>query len=88
MPAHPNEVTKADSGAAANPQEFGLAKVAYSVNETMSLLSIGRTLLYRLVSQKSLLPVKIGKKTLFYASDIATFLADRRKAAAELRKAA
>jgi predicted DNA-binding transcriptional regulator AlpA len=57
-----------------NPREFGLVRAAYSVNETLSVLSIGRTLLYRLVSQGLLKPAKLGKKTLFYASDIAGLL--------------
>ncbi len=82
MPAHPNAMSAAGGCAAANPQEFGLSKVAYSVNETMNLLSIGRTLLYRLVAQGKLRPVKLGKKTLFYASDIAAFLAKLQEAAA------
>jgi excisionase family DNA binding protein len=61
---------------AVNPYEFGLAKAAYSVVETLELLSIGRTLLYRLVANGALRATKLGnKKTLFLAPDIAQFLA-------------
>jgi hypothetical protein len=31
------------------PHEYGLLKAAYSVNETLALLSLGRTSLYQLV---------------------------------------
>ena len=60
---------------------FGLVKAAYSVNETLDLLSIGRTSLYKVVAQGALRSTKLGKKTLFYASDIAAFLAKLRRAA-------
>jgi excisionase family DNA binding protein len=56
-------------------------KAAYSVSETLSLLSIGRTMLYRLVADDALRATKLGRKTLFYASDIARFLAKLREAA-------
>ncbi len=58
-----------------DPRAFGLLKVAYGVNETLELLSIGRTSLYAAVKRGELAPVKFGKKTLFYAIDLATFLA-------------
>jgi excisionase family DNA binding protein len=64
-----------------HPHEYGLRKAAYGVTETLSLLSIGRTSLYELVKCGSLKPVKFGRKTLFYASDLAAFL-DRLKAGA------
>ena len=56
------------------PAEYGLTKVAYSVNEILSLLSIGRTSLYRLVEIGELRPIKFGKRTLFYNVDIAKLL--------------
>jgi excisionase family DNA binding protein len=49
-------------------------KAAYSVNETLERLSIGRTTLYKLVKDGELHPVKLGKKTLFLAPDLASFL--------------
>jgi excisionase family DNA binding protein len=55
-------------------QAFGLTKAAYSVNETLALLSIGRTSLYRLVQKGDLPASKLGKKTLFTAPDLAELL--------------
>ena len=57
-----------------DPRTFGLVKVAYGVGETLELLSIGRTSLYAAVRRGELTPVKFGKKTLFYAADLAAFL--------------
>jgi excisionase family DNA binding protein len=57
-----------------DPQHFGLTKAAYSVNETLALLSIGRTSLYRLVQEGDIRVAKLGKKTLFTAPDIAALL--------------
>ena len=57
-----------------DPRAFGLVKVAYGVCETLELLSIGRTSLYAAVRRGELTPVKFGKKTLFYAADLAAFL--------------
>ena len=61
-----------------DPQAFGLTKAAYSVNETLSLLSIGRTSLYRLVQRGDLPAAKLGKKTLFTAPDLAKLLTKMR----------
>lgn len=58
-----------------DPRAFGLTKAAYAVGETLDLLSIGRTSLYAAVKRGDLKHVKFGKKTLFYAADIAAFLA-------------
>ena len=58
-----------------DPRAFGLAKAAYGVGETLDLLSIGRTSLYAAVKRGDLKRVKFGKKTLFYAADLAAFLA-------------
>jgi hypothetical protein len=77
MRSHQSEILEPaghDAALSANPRELGLVKVAYSVNETLSLLSIGRTSLYKLVALGALKPAKLGKKTLFYASDIAALL--------------
>jgi len=64
-----------------DPRAFGLLKVAYGVGETLELLSIGRTSLYAAVRRGELTPVKFGKKTLFYAMDLAGFLTKLRGAA-------
>ncbi len=58
----------------ADPRTFGLVKAAYSVRETLDLLSIGRSSLYAAVKRGELKRVKLGKRTLFCAVDIATFL--------------
>ena len=68
---------RADTDASADPidpRAFGLTKAAYGVGETLELLSIGRTSLYAAVKRGDLKRVKLGKKTLFYAADIAWFL--------------
>jgi len=62
-----------------DPWAFGLTKVAYAVDETLELLSIGRTALYAAVKRGDLKRVKFGKKTLFYAADLAAFLARLRR---------
>jgi excisionase family DNA binding protein len=54
---------------------FGLTKAAYSVRETLEVLSIGRSSLYEAIGRGELAPVKFGRKTLLYAADLAAFLA-------------
>jgi hypothetical protein len=65
-----------------NPRAFGLTKAAYSVNETLEILSLGRTSLYRAVKSGDLTPAKFGKKTLFLAPNLASFLSKLHEAAA------
>jgi excisionase family DNA binding protein len=62
-------------GGKLDPRAFGLIRAAYSVKDTLDLLSIGRTFLYELVKSGDLPAVKLGKKTLFYAVDIAALMA-------------
>lgn len=57
-----------------DPRAFGLTKAAYAVGEALDLLSIGRTALYAAIKRGDLKRVKFGRKTLFYADDLATFL--------------
>jgi excisionase family DNA binding protein len=40
----------------------------------MQHLSVGRTKLYELIKTKKLKPLKIGKKTIFPAAELAGFL--------------
>ena len=81
MHTHDRTTINAATGAGPiDPRAFGLVKAAYAVNETLDLLSIGRTSLYAAIKRGELLPVKFGKKTLFYACDLAVFL-DRLRAA-------
>jgi len=42
----------------------------------MAQLCVGRTKLYELIKTKKLKPVKIGKKTIFPAAELASFLSD------------
>jgi Helix-turn-helix domain len=69
------------TGGPTDPRALGFVKAAYGVNETLDLLSIGRTSLYAAVKRGELTPVKFGKKTLFYAVDIAAFLTKLRERA-------
>jgi excisionase family DNA binding protein len=71
-----------------DPRAFGLVKVAYGVGETLELLSIGRTSLYAAVKRGELTPVKFGKKSLFYATDLAAFLTKLKGAASDAASAA
>ena len=64
------------------PRMFGLTKAAYSVNETLELLSIGRTSLYDLISQDLLRPIKMGRKTLLGADDLVALLIKLRRSRA------
>jgi excisionase family DNA binding protein len=64
-----------------SPQDYGLVRAAYSVNETLHLLSIGRTTFYQLVERGDFTLAKIGKKSLVYAVDIAAFLSKLKTAA-------
>jgi excisionase family DNA binding protein len=52
-----------------DPRAFGLVKAAYSVKETLELLSIGRTTFYELVDREDLKITKLGRKTLVYAAE-------------------
>jgi len=74
------EIASGDRQRVDDPRDFGLTKAAYSVSEVLELLSIGRTSLYAAVKRRELTPVKFGRKTLFYASDLAAFLARLRQA--------
>jgi excisionase family DNA binding protein len=62
------------------PHEYGLQKAAYAVSEATTVLSIGKTALYELVKNGRLKPVKLGRKTLFLASDLARLLEELRGA--------
>jgi excisionase family DNA binding protein len=62
-----------------DPRAFGLLKAAYSVNETLEQLSIGRTTFYELVDRGDLKITKLGRKSLVYAVDLAALLSKLRE---------
>lgn len=74
MAMHQQAATTGNKQFLNDPRAFGLIKVAYSVNETLNLLSIGRTTFYELVGRGELKITKLGKKTLVYAIDLAALL--------------
>ncbi len=57
-----------------SPNDFNLTRAAYSVNEILAILPLGRTSLYKAIKDGSLTATKFGKKTLFLAPDVAAFL--------------
>ena len=79
FPRHDSNSANVQS--AVDPRVFGLTKVAYSVKETLELLSIGRTKFYELVDRGDLKVTKLDKKSLIYAIDLAEFLTKLRPAA-------
>jgi excisionase family DNA binding protein len=71
-----------------DPRALGLVRVAYSVNETLDLLSIGRTKVYELVDRGDLKITKLGRKSLVYAIDLAELLIElRARSSATTKKA-
>jgi excisionase family DNA binding protein len=59
------------------PLEFGLSKVAYSVNEVCELLSISRSTLYNAIREGDLRMTKFGDSTRLLAKDLAAFINSR-----------
>ncbi|MEI7668573.1 MAG: helix-turn-helix domain-containing protein [Pseudomonadota bacterium] len=49
-------------------------KKAFSVNEMLATLPIGKTTLYKAIKSGKLRATKLGKKTLFLAKDVSDFL--------------
>ena len=64
----------ANAGHFVDPRTFGLFKAAYSVKETLALLSIGRTSFYELVDRDELKITKLGRKSLVCVNDIVALL--------------
>jgi predicted DNA-binding transcriptional regulator AlpA len=52
----------------------------HSVKETMTLLGVGRSMLWRLTKEKQLPSILIGARRMFSAADIAAFINSRREA--------
>jgi excisionase family DNA binding protein len=66
--------TNNEHGSFVDPRAFGLFKAAYSVKETLQVLSIGRTTFYALVDRGEITISKLGKKSLVYVTDIVALL--------------
>jgi len=64
-----------------NPHDFNLMKANYTISETKTQLCVGHTKLYDLIKKKQLTPLKIGKKTIFPAAELARFLSTLKPAA-------
>ena len=75
--------TSADNHEQIDPHAFGLFKAVYGIREAVDALSIGRTSLYSAMNRGELRAVKFGRKTLFYAADLAVFLAKLKSGALE-----
>ena len=63
-----------------SPPNCGFDKAAYGVKDAMATLSLGRTSIYSLVNSGQLRATKIGRRTVFLASDITAFLANLQRA--------
>ena len=57
-----------------DPRSFGLVKAAYSIAEVQELLGIKKTSVYAIISRGELKSVKIGKRRLILAVDLAAYL--------------
>lgn len=62
----------------ATPETYGLTKVAYSERELVKLVPIGRTSLFIMEQRGELTPVRLGRRKIYLAADIAA-LFDRLK---------
>lgn len=61
-----------------HPHDYGLLKIAYSVDELRDVLPLGRTKIYEAIKLGLLKRVKIGRRTAILATDIAAFLSTLR----------
>jgi excisionase family DNA binding protein len=59
----------------------------YTINQTMNILGVGRTSIYKLVKSGELNALKLGRRTLIAASDIAALMNRLRKEAEAKRSA-
>ncbi|MCR6629362.1 MAG: helix-turn-helix domain-containing protein [Magnetospirillum sp.] len=57
-----------------HPHDYGLVKIAYSVDELRRILPLGRTKIYEAIKAGLLKRVKIGRRTAILATDVAAFL--------------
>jgi excisionase family DNA binding protein len=59
-----------------DPLKFGLTRPTYRVKELVFLLRIGRSSIYEAVREGKLKAHKIGRSTVFLATDVAEYLQD------------
>jgi hypothetical protein len=64
------------------PSDYNLTKAAYSIDELMDILPLGRTKLYAAAGAGNLKLTKFGKRTMVLAPDVAAFLNSLSKTAA------
>ena len=50
-------------------------KISYTINEAASACGLGRTTLYKLISEGELSPIKVGARTLIRRVDLEAMLA-------------
>jgi excisionase family DNA binding protein len=60
-------------------------KIFLSEAEAMEALAIGRTLLRRMVAERRLVPVHIGRRLLFHIDEVRRFAEELKQKAAEQR---
>lgn len=56
-----------------NANDGDVKKLRYTVSEACEALRIGRTHLYRRISEGKLTPIKDGRKTLFSAREVEAY---------------
>jgi excisionase family DNA binding protein len=65
-----------------NPADFGLTKAAYTINEALAVLPIGKTTLYAMIAAGEIAVIRFGKRVSISAPDIADLLNRHRVASA------
>lgn len=54
-----------------------MEKLAYSINETANVLSVGRTSIYALIAQGRLDAFKLGRRTLIRAESVKRLVSEQ-----------
>lgn len=57
-----------------NVAEFGLTKLAYTIDDLIQLTTLGRNSIYSAVARGELVASKLGRRTFFTAPEIARWL--------------
>lgn len=69
-----------------SPEGYGIRKALLTIDDTMEIISAGRTGIYKLINDGELELVKIGKSSRITALSIAGLLNRRRTEAAAAKK--